>query len=503
MKKERIKYLSVAVIALILTNTYSFSYSSSCSLSRSVFLSSSSSLSKCLATKDDDFQDDTNSSNGSASSLDDEPLMRSATLSIDSSSSSSSGADGSESYSTRNSNKRENFLEGRWESIHGNYILRPPISSNDGQPKALIHFLGGAFVGASPHLAYRYVLEKLSERGYVIVATPYKLTFDHLATCDEIISRFERCAPGLARMYGAVPVVGLGHSCGSLLQVLISALFPDTPRAANILISYNNKPISDAVPFFSEVVTPLAATLANPQNATVIEDSDEGQAWNPPSVVDTLNLGLKLAKASTEGDRLPSDQLLNEVVTTFLPPSARIIPETTGTVSLPTNVRDSLQKLVQPTADALDDSGVLPTFSQLLEVADQVPSLLQEVADGVEDFIPSPASTASVAKKAYRARSTLLVKFENDSIDETEELETLLNEAERIMRMKKPMISMGVDLRTLKGNHATPILAPPLQLASRAEEILGPNDAKERLLYKEADDIVETVVEWLEGLVNG
>ncbi len=57
--------------------------------------------------------------------------------------------------------------------------------------------------------------------------------------------------------YGAVPVVGLGHSCGSLLHMLITSLFTDTPRAANAFISYNNRPVGEAVPFFEELIVPL------------------------------------------------------------------------------------------------------------------------------------------------------------------------------------------------------------------------------------------------------
>lgn len=57
--------------------------------------------------------------------------------------------------------------------------------------------------------------------------------------------------------YGAVPVVGVGHSCGSLLHMLITSLFPDTPRAANALISYNNRGVSEAVPLFEELIVPL------------------------------------------------------------------------------------------------------------------------------------------------------------------------------------------------------------------------------------------------------
>jgi Protein of unknown function (DUF1350) len=46
--------------------------------------------------------------------------------------------------------------------------------------KAVIHFLGGAFVGAAPHLTYSYLLNGLAEVGFVVVATPYPLGFDYL-----------------------------------------------------------------------------------------------------------------------------------------------------------------------------------------------------------------------------------------------------------------------------------------------------------------------------------
>lgn len=68
-------------------------------------------------------------------------------------------------------------LRGRWEEMGGNYLLRPP---DDEAPKALLHFLGGAFVGAAPHLTYNYLLSGLAEMGFLVVATPYPLGFDYL-----------------------------------------------------------------------------------------------------------------------------------------------------------------------------------------------------------------------------------------------------------------------------------------------------------------------------------
>lgn len=121
-------------------------------------------------------------------------------------------ADFANNYDINYNSNNNTPLGGRWEELHGNYILRPqyqyssPTTSLNGsnsqqqqQPRALIHFLGGALLGAAPQLTYRYLLERLSSRGYLIVATPYQLSFDHLATCDEIIERFELVAPDLAR----------------------------------------------------------------------------------------------------------------------------------------------------------------------------------------------------------------------------------------------------------------------------------------------------------------
>jgi hypothetical protein len=37
--------------------------------------------------------------------------------------------------------------------------------------------------------------------------------------CDRVLEKFERVAIPLAQEYGALPVIGIGHSCGALLQV--------------------------------------------------------------------------------------------------------------------------------------------------------------------------------------------------------------------------------------------------------------------------------------------
>ena len=120
------------------------------------------------------------------------------------------------------------------------------------------------------------------------------------------------------------------------------------------------------------------------------------------------------------------------------------------------------------------------------------------MAVGARDFIPTPAATRVAARKAYRARRTLILEFADDSIDESSELEELLKEAESITRMRRPMVSIEVQRKILQGGHITPLLAPPLDVALRAEDILGSEASKERLAYQQTATMVEELVRWLE-----
>jgi len=384
---------------------------------------------------------------------------------------------------------------GSWEYVHGNWVLRPPLTEE--VPRAVLHFLGGALVGASPHITYRYFLERLVDKGFLVIATPYQLSFDHLQTCDEVITKFENMAPSIARQYGALPVVGIGHSCGALLQLLITSLFPDTPRAGNALLSFNNKPVNEAVPFFEEVFAPFFTSIAT-QNITQSATSN-----------DLLKVYLKMGKAATEGT-LPSDELLQDLQRILIP------WPTDANVKVPQEIRDTINQFVQPSVSALSDAGVLAVLNQAFLSFEQIPKLVdelisppkrygnrysmmnQQVATGARDFVPTPVATRAAARKAYRARRTLIIEFADDAIDESNDLEQLLKEAESITRMRRPMIDVAVQRKTLQGGHATPLLAPPLELANRAEDILGPETSKERLSYQQTAATVEEILRWLE-----
>ncbi|KAL3800060.1 hypothetical protein ACHAW5_003708 [Stephanodiscus triporus] len=287
------------------------------------------------------------------------------------------------------------------------------------------------------------MLERLSSRGYLVVATPYQLSFDHLTTCDEIIGRFELVAPDLAK---PVPVVGVGHSCGALLHMLITSLFPDTPRAANALISYNNRGVSEAVPLFKELVVPL------------FSDGDRNGS-------ELMKAMIEVAREQINGE-VPSDDALRRLVRSLPGPIPGLSLENilpSSLVSIPPPIRESLTRLLTgPVHDALSNApGNVPSLLlQSLGVAAQVPKLIDEVEGGARDFTPTPDAMSSAARRAYRCRRTMILQFEDDALDDSPALEGYLREAESVMKMKRPMITINLERRVLEGNHLTPLLGP-------------------------------------------
>lgn len=136
-----------------------------------------------------------------------------------------------------------------WQEIYGNWILIPA------RPKAIVHFLGGAFVATAPQVTYRNLLEFLANQGYAIVATPFVNTLDH-TTIAQRVMRLSNLALDYVQenmiQNRALPIYGVGHSMGCKLHLLIGSLFPQE-RAGNILISFNNYPARRAIPMLEQV----------------------------------------------------------------------------------------------------------------------------------------------------------------------------------------------------------------------------------------------------------
>jgi len=251
-----------------------------------------------------------------------------------------------------------------WQDLSGNSILIPSQ-----EPRAIVHFLGGAFVGTLPNLSYRWLLEQLGQQGYVIIATPFINTFDHITIARDVLNRFEsildrlKASRSIAREY--LPIYGMGHSMGCKLHLLIGSLF-NVDRAGNILVSFNNYPASRAIPF---------------------------------------------------GEQLKIDRTLNL------------------------------------------------------------------------EFSPTPTETNDLILKSYQTRRNLLVRFDNDDIDQTASLNPILQQ--RFPEM--------VSILTLPGNHLTPLSQ---DLKWQPGEIFTPLDAIGQWLKQEfSRDLIrlnKEVIRWLD-----
>lgn len=159
----------------------------------------------------------------------------------------------------------------------GRAIVVAPHASS--RCKGVVHFLGGAFVASVPHLTYSKLLERLADGGYTCIATPYAVTFQHIECARAVTEAFTgavaqlRSGGGEAAGLGPwavpadVPTHGVGHSNGSLLHLLAGSLpagaaavgssavgiggagsLAGSSRASNVLISFNNLQVTEAVP---------------------------------------------------------------------------------------------------------------------------------------------------------------------------------------------------------------------------------------------------------------
>ena len=163
--------------------------------------------------------------------------------------------------------------------------------------------------------------------------------------------------------------------------------------------------------------------------------------------------------------KVPSDDallnLLRSTPTPFIPTSLKETLITPSLVTIPQPIRDSLTSIItEPTYKTLNTTGIPSLLTSSLDITQQIPKLIDEVEGGARDFVPTPDAMSSAARRAYRCRRTLLLQFTNDNLDDSEILEGYLKEAESVMKMKRPMITINLERKVLDGNHLTPLLGP-------------------------------------------
>lgn len=303
----------------------------------------------------------------------------------------------SSSFKIPNNNSSSSKIYRRQDSC---LVIAPP---NGKTPRAIIKFLGGAFIGAVPEVTYSYLIEQLAKEGFVIISVPYNVTFDHANAAKQVYERFNSSLDSILisglphanltpQQLVNLPLFSVGHSNGALLQVLTGSYFSENIPKANAIISYNNRSATEAVPYF-EQLGPLVRQMKPVVEASPVYSmarSASGDAW-------------------------------------------KVLLDAAGAM-IPDSEQESLISLTK--------------------FVDQLPSVLNQVTEGISEFRPTPSENRDCFKSSYNVQHTLLVKFNSDTIDETDLLEETL----------KPRVEFNggtLEKVQLSGNHITPCIQEP------------------------------------------
>ncbi|OMP10850.1 hypothetical protein COLO4_04222 [Corchorus olitorius] len=293
----------------------------------------------------------------------------------------------------------------------GAWVLKPKRS----EPKSVVHFIGGIFVGAAPQLTYRLFLERLSEKGILVIATPYASGFDYFYIADEVQLKFDRCLRFLQETVNDLPTFGIGHSLGSVIHLLIGSRYA-VQSSGNILMAFNNKEASLAVPLFSPVLVPMAQSIG--PFLSQIASSPTIRMGGP-----FLMLGAFVKRANGSTQRI---DLINGMA-----------------------VRGAIVE-AEMTLKQIENLSP-PIMKQVLPLVEQLPPLYMDLVKGREDFIPKPEETRRLIKSYYGISRNLLIKFKDDTIDETPKLAQVLSSESAISSL------LDMSIRLLPGDHALPL----------------------------------------------
>ncbi|KAJ4801777.1 initiation factor 4F subunit (DUF1350) [Rhynchospora pubera] len=251
-------------------------------------------------------------------------------------------------------------------------VVPPPRGR---KPLAVVKFLGGAFVGAVPEVTYGHLMELLAREGYLVISVPYNVTFNHEMAARQVYERFHACFDGLLESglpdasispleISGLPLYSVGHSNGALLQLLVGSYFDEKLPQANAIVSFNNKPATEAVPYFEQ---------------------------------------------------------LGPFMSQVLP-----VVESIPVYSMATSASESTLKALMDTAGSVIQEIDKEAFLSLTKFADQLPSVFNQVREGTSEFKPTPPENREFFKKSYFVPRTLLVKFSTDAIDESDTIEEVL-----------------------------------------------------------------------------
>ena len=360
----------------------------------------------------------------------------------------------------------------RWLRIAGCDVLPPPPGA---ACAGVVHFVGGALVGSAPRQAYGAFLERVSDdANCCVVATPctgLDTGLDHWQAASEVMLRWcaagseidamleERSHPKLA----AMPVIGCGHSLGAKLLLLLGsdAGMAEAlgPRCANALLCFNNYSAKRSVPMLEQAVQLGQSDGPLGELARFSAQAGGAQAEVLGKVGETLgsasSAGLKSAARAVGSGGLADT--INAGI------GALGLGGLAGGLS-----SEGLAGGLEDLAGGLKDIGKrVGTAGQQAAGFAASPDIDSFPLDA--EFTPDPAETDRVVSARYAVGRNLLVRFADDTIDQSSPLARLLK-----ARFTDDVTGIGgrLDFKALDGTHVTPN-APRLPSEAEIDRMLA------------------------------
>ena len=329
-------------------------------------------------------------------------------------------------------------------------VLLPPAAVE--RPNVIIHFVGGTFFGSNPKLWYRSLLENIvRSTSAAIIVTPIPVTIfknplQHIRLSQKLRASFEHAwFTVLEDEYGSdvlrdIPLCGLGHSLGSRLLTVLTTLNKNVPsrnerqgrESTTSIPPYKSMCLISFTNYDAKAGIPGVAALQKQSKKLYNKENKNGQRSHR-----------RKSNRYFDGyDDSYEDEEWSELV-------------------------EELQETVSEQANRIQ-TALTPDSKDL-------------------EFVPSPDRLWKAIREdaRYNVNTTLLVQFDDDSIDQSSQLAQALHTTN----------SSDVRFARLRGNHLTPVSVADDDHDDNGDIKMGGARARRRLRQQTSAGKLGAVIE--------
>ncbi|CAM8898092.1 unnamed protein product [Rhodiola kirilowii] len=273
------------------------------------------------------------------------------------------------------------------------------------------------------------------------------------------------------KVRGVVQFLG-GAFIGAVPEVTYSYMFELLAKEGFLIVSVPYNVTFDHLQAAKEVYDKFNACL----DALLVSGvPDYGLQWSSSPSTRGKLISEKLPKANAiiaynnrpAAEAVPYFEQVGPLVSQMMP-----LVEASPLYSMARSASDDAWKVILETTGQLISSVDDEILVSLTKFTDQLPSVLNQVTEGVSEFRPTPSENCECFNRSYRVPHTLLVKFDVDAIDETDLLE-------RTLKPRVESIGGTLEKVTLSGaKMASRVVYTPADAIAQGLKTLSLNDIR-------------------------